>query len=1184
MQFKRIEMQGFKSFADPVCIELNDGITCIVGPNGSGKSNISDALRWVLGEQSPKQLRGNKMDEVIFAGTTNRRPKGMAEVSLVIDNTDGTLPVDYSEVAVTRRMFRSGESEYLINGNNCRLKDIKELFMDTGIGVDGYSIIGQGKIQEIVSTKPENRREIFEEAAGVVFYKNRKQDAERKLTAAQDNLERVRDIISEIEDRIGGLKEESEKAQEFIQLRDRYKLLSVNIILHSIANLEKNVDGGKVEMEDLNREYAAVLQKYEALEAQEESCRVKDAELNESYEKNNRLLREKTEELNTITNRGQLNNERLSSIENDLNRLQGVLSDSGDKLESYRNNRKALEENATALESQRKDLQKQLDEAVFKLNEVTRKASAVREQVERNKETVIDCSNKNVSRNAEIHTLENYQNTLKDRMEQLSRESKGRDESLSQNRQRLTEIQNNFEKKSAEKESVQSEINSLNDSIAEDNQKIAAYSKRLEEIILQINRLTTRRNTIEEMENNYEGYNNAVRQVMQKNLPGIIGTVSELMQVPDGYELAVETALGGAMQNIICDTDNAAKQAVEWLKSARAGRATFLPLSSIRGGRSYDGAESGMTGYLGLASEMIQCDSNYRQVYDYLLGRVIVADSMNHAIPISKKVPKGFRIVTLEGEIVSASGSITGGRYKNKSANLLERRKEITSLEEEIQKLQNSREEGVKYRQQRENHLAASGEELNQLNQRIQKLEIELSVLGSEKDHAESLVKESDNASSQYEAELQSIGEDIKRAEEMISKYRNQIAQAEEEIQKVEQESEELLSSSERYRSATEDYQEKVVSLKVQIGEQDQKILGMNETIERLIDDIVELEDTHSAAEEEYEEQNRQRLLLTSTGAESEEKEENLRQEKTELEEENAKLVAELDQNRVLQNQALEEKKELSQQVSQVQDRKYKLEVKNTKNETLLTSQKDKLWDEFEISYAEAKAMQQEDFGITSGNKEVREIKVRMAELGDVNISAIQEYQQVGRRYEFMTSQESDLRKAMEELRSIIRNMDRTIKERFKSNFDEIEENFEITFRELFGGGHAELRLEDEENPLESGIDIIAQPPGKALKNINLMSGGEKTMTAIALMFSVLKTKPTPFCILDEVEAALDEANIERLSKYLRNYDGIQFAIITHQKVTMEHADVLYGVTMPEQGISKLLSLKLEDAREMDLE
>lgn len=1184
MQFKRIEMQGFKSFADPVCIELNDGITCIVGPNGSGKSNISDALRWVLGEQSPKQLRGNKMDEVIFAGTENRKPKSMAEVSLVIDNTSGTLPVDYSEVSVTRRMYRSGESEYLINGNNCRLKDIKELFMDTGIGVDGYSIIGQGKIQEIVSTKPENRREIFEEAAGIVFYKNRKQEAERKLVSASDNLERVRDIISEIEDRIDGLQEDSEKAQEYIKLRDRYKVLEVNIILHSIGNLERNVESGQEELRELEQEFAEVMARNEELEQSVEKCRILDAELSQEYERNNRLLREKTEELNMITNRGQINLERLDHIENDLARLKQVIEDTSVKRDEVRENRKALEEKADVLEGEKKRILKELDQAVFRLNDQTQKTGAVRTRIENNREAVMDLGNKNVSRQAEINTLRNYQETLRNRKEQIEKESEGKDESVLQNQKKLKEIRETYEEKTSAQSKMNFRIQEISEEISARKHKIAAASKRLEEIVLQMNRLTARKNTIEEMENNYEGYNNAVRRVMQKNIRGIIGTVSDLMTVPDGYELAIETALGGAMQNIICENDSSAKQAVEWLKSAKAGRATFLPISSIHGRASHADRAEQMEGYLGIAAEMIECDSTYREIYDYLLGRVILVDTMDHAIRISKRVTGGFRIVTLEGEIIASSGAITGGRYRNKSANLLERKKEITTLEEEITQLKASQEKGIHYRENCEKELQDFQSEQDELAAGLQKLEVEMNVLQSEKDHMETLVQESDNAATRYTEELSNIDSDLNRAEAMITRYQDEIVSAEKQIQEMEQETEELTENSRRYSDEMEKCQETVVSCKVQLGEQEQKILSINESIERTIDDLTELEDACNDAEEEYEELSKQRILLTTSGAESDEKQEILQREKTELEESISKLTTELDQNRASQQQYISEQKKMSAQVSDAQDRKYKLEIKNTKNETLLSSQKDKLWDEFEMSYAEARTLQSSDFGITAGNKEVKEIRLRMAELGDVNISAIEEYRKVRQRYDFMTNQESDLTKAMEELESIIRNMDRTIREKFKESFDQIEVHFESTFRELFGGGHAELRLEDDKNPLDSGIDIIAQPPGKSLKNINLMSGGEKTMTAIALMFAVLKTKPTPFCILDEVEAALDEANIERFSEYLQNFREVQFAIITHQKVTMEHADVLYGVTMPEQGISRMLSLKLEDAREMDLD
>ncbi|MEF2739645.1 MAG: chromosome segregation protein SMC [Clostridia bacterium] len=1184
MQFKRIEMQGFKSFADPVCIELNDGITCIVGPNGSGKSNISDALRWVLGEQSPKQLRGNKMDEVIFAGTTSRKPKGMAEVSLVVDNSSGMLPVDYNEVAVTRRMYRSGESEYLINGNSCRLKDVRELFMDTGIGVDGYSIIGQGKIQEIVSTKPENRREIFEEAAGIVSYKTRKQDAERKLVSASDNLERVRDIISEIEDRIDGLKEDSEKAQEYIRLRDRYKVLAVNIILHSIGNLERNVESGKTELEELTREYNELLEQKSALDRQVEECRIRDAELSRQYEECNRQLREKTEELNLITNRGQINSERLNNIETNLNRLQEIISDTTTKLDDLKKKRQSMEKDADELEQTEREYRRELQDAVVRLNERTKKTGILRERIEQNRESAMDMGNKNVSWQAEINTLKNYQKTLRDRMEQISSESEGREEHLQQNRARLEEMETAFTEKVEEQENLRRTVESHTEEIHRYEEKIAAASKRLEEILLQVNRRTARRNTIEEMENNYEGYNNAVRAVMQKNLRGVIGTVSELMAVPDGYELAIETALGGAMQNIVCEDDRSAKQAVEWLKSARAGRATFLPIASIHSRPISPGAAEHMDGYLGIAAEMIDFEPAYRDIYGYLLGRVILADNMDCAVAISKRAPGGFRIVTLEGEVISSSGAITGGRYRNKSANLLERKKEIAALDLEIESLHASQKKGKAFREECVQSRDAAKEERKKLTQRLQELEVQLSVLKSEKDHAESLVKESDTATSRYSEELENIQDDLKRAEDMILRYKNQIDEAEKEIQRMEDESEQLSADVERYSSDSEECQEQVVSYKVRLGEQEQKILAMNETIERIIDDITEQEDALNSAEEEYEEQNRQRLLLTTSGAESDEKETALKAEKKALEDREVQLTADLDRNRLDQERGIENQKSISRNVTDMQDRKYKLEIKNAKNETLLSSQKDKLWDEFEMSYAEAMELRSENYAITSGNKEAREIRLRMAELGDVNISAIEEYRNVSRRYEFMTTQESDLTKAMDELQGIIRSMDRTIRERFKDNFERIETNFESTFRELFGGGHAELSLEDEQNPLDSGIDIIAQPPGKSLKNINLMSGGEKTMTAIALMFAVLKTKPTPFCILDEVEAALDEANIERFSDYLKNFHEIQFAIITHQKVTMEHADVLYGVTMPEQGISRMLSLKLEDAREMDLD
>lgn len=1178
MHFKRMEIQGFKSFADPVTIDLNDGITCIVGPNGSGKSNISDALRWVLGEQSPKQLRGGKMDDVIFAGTATRKPKGMAEVTLVIDNTSGTLPIEYNEVAVTRRMYRSGESEYLVNGNQCRMKDIKELFMDTGIGVDGYSIIGQGKIADIVSTKPENRREIFEEAAGVVLYKSRKSDAERKLQSASDNLERVKDIITEIEGRIGGLREESEKATEYIGLRDRHKHLEVNIVLHNIEGLERTMESAEQDLKDMENRYSEAMQANSELENLIEDQRRRESELSDLSDDSNKELLDKIEELHIITNRGQINTERLQTIDKDLERLNDVISDTETKLSSEKANFTELEKNETANNSELEETNSRLHNAVFMLNEHTTKASAVREEIEHSKERIIDLNNDVVSKNAEINTLNNYKKTLEDRKEQIREEYEGHDENDAKNREQLVKIAADYDAGQTRLDESKKKIDEIAENIISVNNSIAQTSSKIEETTIKYNRAFARKNTIEEMENNYEGYNNAVRALMQKGFDGIVGTVSDLITVPDGFELAVETALGGALQNIICDNDSTAKKAIGWLKAAKAGRATFLPVASVKSySHDPDRSVTEAAGFLGIASDKVGCDREYEEILEYLLGRVILADDMDNAVRISKMKLNGFRIVTLDGEVINSSGAITGGKYRNKSANILERKKEIEDLSETVDKYKSEIERLKAQREEDGVRIHGLKEERATLYQTVQQTEIECGVLKSDKEHAESLVEETRNAVGRFNSEIETIESDISKAESMIDKYRVDIESAKTESADIENKVEDLLTDADKYREIVEKDNEEIVRHKVLVSEQETKILGLNELIERVRDTVTELETTMEDAVDERDDLKKQRSLLTDTGNESGEKAQELEKQKTELEERIAGFVSESDTLKVEHEKALKSQKESAASLEKMRDEKYKLDIKATRSETILSTQKDKLWDEFEMSYAEALDIKDDSFAITAGNKEAKEVRLRMAELGDVNISSIEEYKNVSKRYEFMTAQEADISKAMDELKGIISNMDRTIKAKFKENFDKVVIYFEQTFKELFGGGTAELRLEDENDPLESGIEIIAQPPGKKLKNINLMSGGEKTLTAIALMFAVLKAKPTPFCILDEVEAALDEANIERVSSYLKNFKEIQFTLITHQKATMEHADVLYGVTMPEQGISRMLSLKLGD-------
>ena len=1178
MYFKRIEMQGFKSFADPVTIEFTEGITCIIGPNGSGKSNISDALRWVLGEQSSKQLRGSKMQDVIFAGTATRKPRGMAEVTLVIDNSTGILPLEYNEVAVTRRMFRSGESEYLINGNQCRLRDIRELFMDTGIGVEGYSIIGQGRIADIVSTKPENRRQIFEESAGVVLYKTRKAEAENKLKSASNDLERVRDIINEIEGRIDGLKEDSEKATEYLALRERYKTLSINIILHNLDNLVQSVESGKEELEHYASRLEEAAARVDAIDDELGNARIKDSELSEKYSASNEELLRVIDELNTITSGGELNKEKLAGIERELARIAGEVASSEEKLAASKEELAGLLEDDKQLNSEMDAIKDELSVAVMTYNDHVRKSSSVSIEIENLKDKMNNLTNKNVSRRAEINTLTNYQETLGQRKDALTAEFEGRDKSEAENRARLEEAESQAAAKSAELAEVKERRAEVDKEISQASENVFEIAKRLDEIQVLSNRAIARKSTIEEMEANYEGYNNSVRALMQRHSSGIIGTVSDIIKVPAGYETAVETALGGALQHIVCEKDADAKDAINWLKKNKAGRATFLPVESVRGDKLQLAAgvrES--RGFLGIASEMVSSDAKYSDIVDYLLCRVIIADTMDNAVAMSKIINGGFRIVSLDGEVINSFGAITGGKFANKTANLLDRKKEIESLSETIRGYEKETAELTAKKdseQQRKDDLKVTRDELIRS---AQELEIAYNVLKTDRDHAAELVESDAGAAERYRKDIESIDDDIAKASAMIEKYEASIEEAEKEYAEAEHQTGIFLREVEDMKPVIEADNEMIVSLKVRIGENESKVLSRNEIIERVRDDVTELESELEDYRESTAELEAEREHLTSSGEKAEDMETELKSRKEELETSIRSLSSEMEESRALSESLSAEQKNLRTELENLRDEKYRIEVKTARNETLLETQKDKLWDEFEVSYAEALDMRDPDFAITAGNKESREVRLRLAELGDVNVSAIEEYKTVSKRYEFMTSQEQDLTRAMKELEEIISSMDKTIKTKFKENFDQIVINFEETFKELFGGGYAELRLEDETKPLESGIEITAQPPGKKLKNINLLSGGEKTLTAIALMFAVLKAKPTPFVILDEVEAALDEVNIERFSDYLRNFDNIQFALITHQKATMEHADVLYGVTMPEQGISRMLSLKLGD-------
>lgn len=1176
MYFKKIEMHGFKSFAEPVTIEFDQGITCIVGPNGSGKSNISDAIRWVLGEQSPKMLRGGKMEEVIFSGTDSRKSRGMAEVTLVIDNENGNLPIDYKEVAITRRMFRSGESEYRINGNQCRLRDIRDLIMDTGIGVDGYSIIGQGKISDILSNKTESRREIFEEAAGIVTYRTKKAESERKLASTGANMERVNDIVGELESRIGGLREDSIKAKEYLKLRDRYKELEINITLKNIENLELKNEYIKDDLSELT----ALTDEYDERKSELEAELGEYSKRSETLESISAETREKLlaaiDDLNAAVNKEQLDKERLISIDENTDRLKNEIKLLTVKREREEKNRRDYDGKKAEIDGKLTDASCTLREKIAVYDSAADELAALMERADKYKNDIFELSSAINSGKAEINSLRRLQETLEKREAALYSEKNAGEDSNKETLDSLNRIRNERNKLDEELEEIKERSAAERRLFTQEQEREKALSKEVEELRIKLGQLSARMKTIEEMESNYEGYNYAVRHIMKSGLAGIHGVVAELIEVPKGYETAIETALGGALQNIVCADDSSAKAAIRSLKESRAGRMTFLPLSSIRGKAVKNRRLEGEAGFMGFGPDCVKFDEKYSGIIDYLMGRVILVDNMDNAVRMSKIV-SDFRFVTLDGEVINARGAITGGRYKNKTANILDRKAEIVSLREEI--ALKTEEHGLKESKLqvlREN-IAGFSVRMANFDERLRQKQQEILAKENEAKLSEAMLNDIKTGSDKLLKELENIHTEKETSERMIREITEKTEadhMAVKEAEKLADEQQTLYSVR---KEAFDSISEEITAARIAVNSCESEKAHADSMAARIGAMIREIDTDIASREEQLEDMRLERLRITEGNSDTESVVREKENEKQRLED-YLKEVAE-EKAAVSSNVAKlnSEKEAVSSKLSGVQNQKYELEIKNAKNETQLDTYKNKLWEDFGVSYIQAMEFKSDEFVMSMAVKENRQIKNRIKELGEVNVGAIEEYETVKERYDFLVGQRADIQEAMDGLIKIINDMDKTIRIKFKESFDEIVINFEEKFKELFGGGHAELRLSDENDPLQSDIDIVAQPPGKKLQNINLLSGGEKTLTAIALMFAVLKAKPTPFCILDEVEAALDDANIDRFIDCLRKFTGIQFTLVTHQKATMEHADVLYGVTMPEKGVSKVLSLSMED-------
>ncbi|MBR5229445.1 MAG: chromosome segregation protein SMC, partial [Firmicutes bacterium] len=959
---------------------------------------------------------------------------------------------------------------------------------------------------------------------------------------------------------------------------DKYRDLEINITLRNVEKLNMSNDAIKADVVQLTSDIEALNNQKKEMDIRVAEGRTRNENLEQlSNDARDKLL-VKVEEINKLTNKSQLDSEKIAGIDRDYIRITEEIRTLDEKLSREAANAEALEANKERVLTNLKSEESILSEKVGAYNEVMQRSLELAEAVENAKNEMFALHSKVSAKRSEARSMESYRESLAKRKAQIlsdnaetEENSKTFMEAAEEGRRQKAKTEENI-KLTADK------LTASKKEQAELNDQLRRLSKAGEDVRIKAGQLTARKKTIEEMENNYEGYNGAVRFIMKSGISGIEGVVAELMKVPAGYEAAVETALGGSLQNIVCQKDAHAKEAINALKHNKAGRLTFLPMESVHGNTAQLGAKvTGASGFKGIASDIVKFDSKYEDIFRYLLGRVAVVDNMDSAVSLSKVAGSGVRFVTLDGEIINASGAITGGKYKNATANLLARRSEIDDLNRQIAELKKEYlqiEEDIK--DKTEESLEAA-QIIVQLEEEVRNLQIRGANINAQLAAAEENAKEIQNTSAKRERELASIEQDFANAEKMAADILSEAEQAEQRIKELDDEINVNIEKSERMKDEVSAANEEITRARIAKTDWDNKLEAAEQLLSRVqdaIDDFTIQIDERNDQLENLEKQ-KNKILFSSDDVENAVEE--LTKEKLQLEEyiasvasEKAVLVEEL-------NKMSTEHTAIGDRLNSYQDQKYQQEIKLAKNETQLDTIKEKLWEEFEISYAQAMAFRKDDFVLTTATKESREIKNRLRELGDVNVGSIKEYEQVSERYKFLTEQRGDINTAMDELKAIIEDMEKTIRIRFKENFDKIVENFEDIFKELFGGGHAELRMDNEENPLESGIEIIAQPPGKKLQNINLMSGGEKTMTAIALMFAVLKTKPTPFCILDEVEAALDDANIDRFAKYLRKFYEIQFAIVTHQKATMEHADVLYGVTMPEQGISKVLSLRLGD-------
>lgn len=1179
MYLKKIEVQGFKSFANKIVFQFHNGITGIVGPNGSGKSNVADAVRWVLGEQSAKSLRGSSMQDVIFAGTETRKPLGYAYVAITLDNSDHILPIDYSEVTVARRVYRSGESEYLINGTSCRLKDVNELFYDTGIGKEGYSIIGQGQIDKILSGKPEERRELFDEAVGIVKFKRRKRTAEKKLEDERQNLVRVNDILSELTKQLAPMERQAETAKIYLKKKEELKTYDVNMFLMEMERIrgdlkeaEKKLEISTNEMEETKAAHENTKLEYEKLEIQLEELDARISEMRDQAAENQIRKQQMEGQINVLKeqiNTAKLNDEHLQ------NRIYAIGRDMETKQQQKQQEEEELQKLKTEL---------QMTEAAeedFRLESEALQASLshLEREIEKGKNAIISVLNQRASTKGKLQRYDTMLEQLQIRRAEISQkilllksQESEQTDVLGEQQQKLQEITARIEQLLAECSRYEEKVNTI-------QQKLIAQNKNVETGQTAYHREASRLETLKNITERYDGYGNSIRRVMEQKgkEKGLLGVVADLIKVEKTYETAIETALGGSIQNIVTEDEHTAKRMIEFLKRNKYGRATFLPLTSI-GNRNTFTNEKALhePGVIGLASDLVKAEKKYEGLVKYLLGRTVVTDHIDHAIALNRKYQYSLRIVTLEGESLNPGGSMTGGAFKN-SSNLLGRRREmeelvasVALLKKDLDMLRTEIDANRRTRSEYRERIVGLNEKLQEQYLLQNTVKVEISQIKSRKEEthksfgqlkAESLDIEEQSA--QIEKEQQSIA--VEMEESLQTEKR-----LEEEIKKLQKQQE-----TERREQDSQSAQSEAIHLKLQ--EVRQKAAFIRQNIERIRNEMSVLQEEKSGVEEG----------IRTGSAEIERKLEDIEKIRKDIEaaieteqesaDEQKRLLADRENLNVSHKSFFSRREELSEKISLLDKENFRLNAQKEKLEEAKDSQINYMWEEYGLGPGSAADLREEEYqDPVQMKKAIQTLKSEIKALGNVNVNAIEDFKELSERHSFLNSQHDDLVKSENALMEIIDELDEGMRAQFKERFALIQIEFDKAFKQLFGGGKGSLELVEDEDILDAGIRIISQPPGKKLQNMMQMSGGEKALTAIALLFAIQNLKPSPFCLLDEIEAALDESNVTRYASYLKKLTkNTQFIIITHRRGTMAAADRLYGITMQEKGVSALVSVNL---------